>query len=169
MGYRSGCDVAMFGVRAVRAVAIPRRLEMHADGGFMLLTFQADEIRLQVAHAARAEEHASVAGQPGRPALNLVKKGGAIHLVSNGLPPPAKVASAVQSDPKAAAPGELDDLGPGDFLESIAIESFAKTLASDRAEVRVVVRSTYINVLGGQPERAVQAGIRPRAPGARSF
>jgi hypothetical protein len=130
----------------------------------MLLTFQADEIRLQVAHAARAEEHGSIAGRAQPAALNLVKKGGAIYLVSNGLPPPPTVASALP-----AQPGEADDLGSGDILEPIPVESFAKTLASDRGEVRVVVRSTYINVLGGQPERPVMAGIRPRAPGARSF
>lgn len=170
-----GGDVALLRVRAARAGAISRRREMHVDGGTMLLTFQADEIRLQVAHAARAAQHGSIAGQDQPPALDLVKKGATVCLVSNGAPPPAGAAYAEGFGPKplkkkpAAAPGEIDDLGPGDFLESIPIESFAKTLASDREQVRVVVRSTYINVLGGQPERPVLAGVRPRAPGARSW
>ncbi len=125
----------------------------------MLLTFQADEIRLQVAHAAAAHEHAAIGGRVARPALHLVRRGRAIHLASNGVPAHAAVAYAAGFDPRRPeaasplAPGELEDLGTGDFVEVITLESFTKTLASRATQVRVVVRSTYINVLGGQPER----------------
>lgn len=132
----------------------------------MLLTFQADEIRLQVAHAAAAQEHAAIGGRVARAALHLVRHGRAIHLASNGLPAHPEVAHAAGFDPlrpDAASPldasGELEDLGTEDFVEAIALESFTKTLASRATLVRVVVRSTYINVLGGQPERP--AGYMP--------
>jgi hypothetical protein len=127
----------------------------------MLLTFLAVEIRAQIAHASASTAHHAVAGHasPALPALHLAKRGAAIYLASNGAPGSAAVAHALGFGPKdvpaggAGALGDLADVAPGNFTEAISLDSFAKALAAGAEHVRVVLTRTYINVLGGQPER----------------
>ena len=137
----------------------------------MILTFASDEVRRQIAHATAAKKHRDVAGKeaPEPPALLLVKESAGIYLVSNGLPKSRAVARA-----EAAEPAPANDAGGGDtpepleFVEPITLGSFTKALANGRSSVTVVVRPTYINVLGGQPER-VTPPLQSRSRGSRSF
>jgi hypothetical protein len=123
----------------------------------MVITFRAREVRAQIAHAMHAASEAS-ASSPA--ALRLVKAGAMVHLVSNASVAPDEVAVATASEPDKGD-------SAADFVETIAVESFVKTLESERDEVRIVVRASYLNVLGGQPAREPNLAYRARALGGR--
>jgi hypothetical protein len=135
----------------------------------MILMFSPKEIREQIAHARNSAQHRSLAAPsatPPAPSLHLTRQDGRIYLVSSGMPESKARAYAAGFGPGEPRPegGEEHDLattGDADFVESIAVDTFKKAL--DKPEVVVVVTRSYINVLGGQPERP------PTAMLSRSF
>jgi len=138
----------------------------------MLFRFLADEIREQIGHAqgARLRPAGQATQGPLEPSLILTRRGGRVFLISNGIPESKRPAYAVgfgasesgepepvTVDTEATAREACatldadDDIGPRDFTEGIKVGSFERALAEP--QVRIVVRRTYINVLGGQPLR----------------
>jgi hypothetical protein len=133
----------------------------------MVLTFNAKLIREQIEHARVAPNHRELPANANGvgPSLHLTKKGERVYLVSSGLPE-AKSLQAVEVDTghrlrsveqekSAAPPVDIDD-----FVEAIPLDAFAKAITGGKSQLSIVVTRTYINVLGGQPERApTRAGL----------
>ena len=124
----------------------------------MLLIFRARDIRKQIMHARSAPEHRALPDGRVAPeaSLYLTKQGERIYLLSSGIPESSQPAYAIGHEPGASCAADDDDpnddrIDGADFGESIALDAFTKALALP--EVTIVLRSTYLNVLGGQPPR----------------
>jgi hypothetical protein len=121
----------------------------------MIVTFSARDVRKQIMHARSAGAHRSL--DPSRPSmaplLRLTRQCGRYSLVSNGVPETTTPAYAVRVDADVGpAPEQVDEeRKPPDFVEEMPLEAFTKAL--QKTEVAIVVTRTYINVLGGQPDR----------------
>jgi hypothetical protein len=119
----------------------------------MILTFHAPEVRKQIMHAKSAAVHrtADEGVGPAEAALHLGKRKGRYFLTSNGLPETGAPAYAVRADVGATGLDAGDDAVMADFVEPMSLEAFTKALG--KPVVTIVVTRTYINVLGGQPDR----------------
>ena len=124
----------------------------------MVLTFSSQEVRDQIAHARDAVGHqVPLDGTaPVAAALHLTRREGRIFLVLERAarrqrPRVCSGLRAGRVSTDTQAQDELATMGDADFVESIAVDVFSKALA--KPEVVVVVTRSYINVLGGQPER----------------
>jgi hypothetical protein len=139
----------------------------------MVFRFLAYQVREQITHAQSARLRCSH-GETRElidPSLVLTRMDGRVFLISNGVPESQHPAYALGfgasepidghawSDVAAAAKtahAQLDaddDIGPGDFAEGISVTAFERTLKDTC--ISIVVRRTYINVLGGRPFRAL--------------
>jgi hypothetical protein len=139
----------------------------------MILMFSPEEIRDQIAHARDSAKHRTLTkgAIPTAPSLHLTRRDGCVYLVSSGMPESAKRAYAAgfgpgEHDESARAQDELATTGDADFVQAMAVDAFDKALS--RPDVKIVVTRSYINVLGGQPDRSPTA-ILPHSlrPGAR--
>ena len=126
----------------------------------MILRFRANQVREQISHARKAARHRALSQKPAlEPSLHLVKTRDQICLVSSGLPESGQVASRIAIEPgeqdmAIEEQRELVSAAADDFVEAIALDAFTKPLARNPQDLDVVLTASYINVLGGQPERA---------------
>ena len=133
----------------------------------MIVTFSSRDIRKQIMHARSARAHRSVevGGAAGEPSLHLTRHAGRYSLESNGVPACIAPAYALRMDAGLARANDDGDepTGASDFVEPMSLDAFTKALAKN--EVTIVVTRTYINVLGGQPDRPPHPLPRRRGSG----
>jgi hypothetical protein len=129
----------------------------------MIITFASRDVRRQIMHARSAQVHRPVepAAAESGPLLHFARHAGRYSLQSNGLPGRIAPAYALRTDAglARACDGGDESTSAGDFVEAMSLDVFTKALA--KTEVTIVVTRTYINVLGGQPERPAEPP-RPR-------
>ncbi len=140
----------------------------------MIFKFHASQVREQIVHAQQARLRQAGVTDRGllAPSLILKRTGSRVFLISNGVPRSDHSADALgfgAADPSEpvtpsedatsaarAAGATLDadeDIGPADFSEGIAVTAFENALGDPY--VSVLVRRTYVNILGRRRSQPV--------------